>query len=287
MIAQPVNDALLQIFNVEHGACALLTTPAQSGGVKRILIDCGHNATMDWYPGRHLSHLGATSLEQLIVTNYDEDHVSGYPDLLAQGISVEWIIRNTSVTPSAIRSLKSETGMGKGIASLVQNLTNYSAPGSSPIATPKFQGVFLEYFRNDYPIFDDENNLSLVVYLSVYGTSFLFPGDMEYDGFEHLLATNMRFRKIVPTIDVLIASHHGRENGICESMFDEYLCRPKLVIISDDYKQYNTQETTNYYAGKTSGIRNFRGIGNTRKVLTTRRDGEICFTWIARQCKVF
>lgn len=282
-----VNDALLQIFDVEHGACALLTTPTKQGGWKRILIDCGHNSTAGWYPGRHLNSLGAMSLEQLIITNYDEDHVSGYPDLLSQRINVDWIMRNTSVTPEILKSLKSETGMGNGINLLAQALGGYLPPGFSTIPSPSFPGVSLEYFCNDYPVFVDENNLSLVVYMTVYGTSFLFPGDMECRGFEHLLAKNARFRQIASNINVLVASHHGRENGICEAMFDIYGCRPQLVVISDDYKQYDTQETTRYYASKTSGITNFREVGNTRRVLTTRRDGDIHFTWNNGQAVVF
>lgn len=287
MAALSVNDALLQIFDVEHGACALLTTPTNQGTPKRLLIDCGHNSTNGWYPGRYLRELGTTSLEQLIVTNYDEDHVSGYPDLIAQGLFVEWIMRNTSVTPATLSNLKRDTGMGNGIATLVQTLGQYLPPGGSPSPPPIFPGVSLEYFCNDYPIFEDENNLSLVVYLKVQNTSFLFPGDMEYDGFENLLLTNSRFRQIVSSIDVLIASHHGRENGICEAMFDTFCCRPQLVVISDDYKQYDTQETARYYASKASGINNFREWGRTRKVLTTRRDGDIHFTWKNGKAMVF
>jgi len=282
-----VNDALLQVFNVEHGACALLTTPAGLGGWRRILIDCGHNATTGWYPGRHLHNLGTTSLDQLIVTNYDEDHVSGYPNLLAHGVNVNWIVRNTSVTPATLRGLKQEAGMGPGIATLLKSLEGYFSPGGSPNPMPTFPGVSLEYFRNEYPVFDGENNLSLVVYMTVCGTTFLFPGDMESDGFEHLLETNLRFRQVVSNINVLVASHHGRENGICEAIFDTYGCRPQVVIISDDYKQYDTQETVNYYASKASGIANFRGLGNSRRVLTTRRDGDICFTWIKGQGHIF
>lgn len=40
MVPIPVNDALLQILNVEHGACALLTTPMGTGNWRRVLIDC-------------------------------------------------------------------------------------------------------------------------------------------------------------------------------------------------------------------------------------------------------
>jgi hypothetical protein len=37
----------LEVFDVEHGACALITT---SNG-KRVMIDCGHNAATNWRPG--------------------------------------------------------------------------------------------------------------------------------------------------------------------------------------------------------------------------------------------
>lgn len=282
----PVHDALLQVFNVEHGACALVTTPAGPGSWRRILIDCGHNATTGWYPGRHLRSMGVTFLEQLVITNYDEDHVSGYPDLLAQGVHVDWIFRNTSVAPATIRQLKSETGMGSGIGALVQSLGRFGPPGGNGVPAPTFPGTSMEYFHNDYPYFDDENNLSLVLYLTIYGTSFLFPGDMECDGFEHLLATSPRFRQVVGNINVLVASHHGRDNGICEAMFDTHGCRPQLVVISDDYKQYDTQQTTQYYACKASGITNFRSPGVSRKVLTTRSDGDLQFSFLDGKCWV-
>lgn len=280
----PVHDGLLQIVNVEHGACALLTSPVP-GGIKRLLIDCGHNATTKWYPGEHLRALGVTFLEQLVVTNYDEDHVSGFPNLLQQGIYVDWIIRNPTVAPQTIRHLKTEGGIGNGIEALVNSLGNFGPPavGKTP---PMYLGVSLEWFFNPYPVFDNENNLSLILHLNIYGFSFLFPGDMECDGFEYLLAMNQRFRTVVRSLDILIASHHGRDNGICAEMFDVWGCQPKLVVISDDYKQYDTQETVAYYASKCSGIQGFRGVPGVRKVLTTRSDGEITFTFQNRNCVV-
>ncbi|MFZ5538554.1 MAG: hypothetical protein ACOY5V_02290 [Pseudomonadota bacterium] len=59
----------LQIFDVEHGGCALLT--CRNG--MRMMIDCGHNATLGWYPGNHLGRPGVQHLEMLVVTNYDQD----------------------------------------------------------------------------------------------------------------------------------------------------------------------------------------------------------------------
>lgn len=279
-----MQDGLLQIFDVEHGACALFTSASTGVGCKRLLIDCGHNATLGWYPGEHLQQLGVRTLEQLVITNYDEDHVSGYPDLLRRGIHVDWMIRNSSVAPRVIKYLKSEDGMGRGIEALVNSLSHFGPPLASA-TPPSYPGVRLETFRNTYPVFEDENNLSLVLYLEIHGFKFLFPGDMECAGFEYLLQTNARFRSVIGSIDVLVASHHGRDSGICEAMFDNCSCKPQLVVISDDYKQYDTQETVSYYASKCSGIQDYRGCG-PRRVLTTRSDGEIDFTFVNGRCVV-
>jgi hypothetical protein len=51
-----VDDGILQIFDVDHGQCALLTLPSP-GGARRVLIDCGHSADFrgspwDRAPGR-------------------------------------------------------------------------------------------------------------------------------------------------------------------------------------------------------------------------------------------
>jgi beta-lactamase superfamily II metal-dependent hydrolase len=280
----PPQEAVLQVFNVEHGACALLTCNSPVG-YKRLMVDCGHNATTGWTPGEHLRLLGASTLEQLVVTNYDEDHVSGFRSFAANGVEVEWIKRNPSVSPSAIRSLKSEDGMGPGIDALATWL-DAGVPPSEGRQPHQFPGVQMEPFFNHYPAFDDENNLSLVLYLNIYGYKFLFPGDMECAGFEYLLATNARFRQIVGDVTVLVASHHGRRNGICEDMFTTHGCCPKVVVISDDYKQYDTQETTTWYANRCVGFDGFRGQPQRRRVLSTRSDGELRFTITPGNCVV-
>lgn len=56
---------------------------------------------------------------------------------------------------------------------------------------------------------------------------------------------------------LLVASHHGRRSGIYPQMFIVYGCAPKLVVISDDYKQYDTQETTSFFGLKTIDIYGF------------------------------
>lgn len=270
----------LQIFDVEHGACALVT----SDNGNRFMIDCGHNATTNWRPGEHLRALGATALQQLVITNYDEDHVSGLPDLL-KNVYVEWLLRNPTVAAADLYTLKSETGIGAGVRALAEVVPSFG-PSTSP--QPHFPNLNWHAFWNPYPAFTtNENDLSLVLYLTLNGTRFLFPGDLERRGWLNILRTNATFRSCVQDVDVLIASHHGRDTGVCRELFDVYGCKPQLVVISDDYHHYDTQRTTQYYASKSSGILGFRS-GGKRSVLTTRADGTVTFRWQGyRDCVVY
>lgn len=283
----PLRDGALQIFNVEHGACALLTMPP-TGACRRILIDCGDNSTTGWNPGTHLRSLDVQQLQMLVVTNYDEDHVSGLPALLQSGVAVHRVLRNPSVSPGIIEHLKSQDGSrpGRGIATLTAMLNANPMLDFQNGEPAVADGVSMEWFWNPFPRFIDENDLSLVLVLNVHGWRFMFPGDLERSGFLHMLATCPRFRLIASEIHVLIASHHGRESGVCSELFDMAGCRPELVVISDDYKQYATQETTNFYGSKATGITGFRGQPGHRRILTTRNDGQILFSFVDGRCLV-
>ena len=230
--------------------------------------------------------MGVTYIDMLICTNYDEDHMSGFPDLDRRGITVGCILGNPSVSAKTIVQLKTEDGMGAGIEAVASTLDARRQIGWAQ-TPPLIPGVNLTWSWNPYPFFDDENNLSLIATFDIHGFRFMFPGDMERRGWNNLLATCPPFRQTVTGVNVLIAAHHGRENGICEDIFDVYGCKPKLVVISDDYKQYDTQETTNYYASKAQGIVGYRGHSGMRYVLTTRKDGEIWFSFRNGRCDVY
>jgi beta-lactamase superfamily II metal-dependent hydrolase len=267
----------LEIFDVDHGACALLSVPTWSGAQKHLLLDCGHSNNFKgerWTPGAQLIHRDIHHIDLLICTNFDEDHASGAPSLIEHGISIANILGNPTVPAAVIQQLKTEDGMGPGIEIIATSLKDRALRGVTQ-TVPDFPGVSIMWAWNSWPAWDTENNLSLVVHLNIGGFNFLFPGDMEKDGFENLLR-NFTFAKWMGTIDVLVASHHGRANGVCEAMFDDFGCNPQLVIISDCAKTYQSQETVNYYASKCTGVRGFRQQEH-RYVLTTRHDSYIRF----------
>ncbi|MHB9103078.1 MAG: ComEC/Rec2 family competence protein [Sulfuricella sp.] len=280
-----INNGLLQFFNVDHGACSLLTLPTPQGN-KYVLIDCGHSTDYKggpWYPAEHLLSNGIKHVDLLIVTNFDEDHASGAPNMAEKGISVGSILGNPSVPPEAIEHLKSEDGMGNGIRVIVNSLAERRNLGELQ-TPPNIPGLSLSWFWNPWPYWDTENNLSLVAHLSIRGFNFLFTGDMERDGFENLLCYQP-FANLMRGIDMLVAPHHGRENGKCEKLFDEHGCRPTLVVISDCAKKYQSQETVPYYYNKAHGIQNFRDNG-PRYVLTTRSDDHFYFSFKGDKCFV-
>jgi len=240
------------------------------------MIDCGHNATARWHPGDYLASRGVSRIEALCISNYDQDHVSGFPNLADQ-VEIGTLFRNTSVAPEVIWRLKSEDGIvSAAMNRFVRAISHeFGPPGAAaPLRLP---GIGYRLYRNAYPSFEDQNNLSLVMGLTFGGCNFLFAGDLESAGWDRLLRTNPAFRTEVAATHVLIAAHHGRENGICAELFDVYGCRPQIVVVSDDYHQYDTQQTVAYYRAKCTGIADFRGQGR-RNVLTTRRDGAISFT---------
>lgn len=256
--------SILEIFDVEHGQCSLVTSTTG----ERMLIDCGHNTTSGWRPSSHLRDLGVGWLEQLVITNCDEDHASDLVAVREQtGIAV--LARNPTVRGADLYQLKAHGGMGRGIAALADMADGYDAPIIDP---PFFDGMTMTFFWNDYPRdFVDENNLSLVTILRWPRVSICFGGDMEVAGWRRLLQRD-DFVAAMGGITIFVASHHGRQNGYCAELFDQTRLRPEAVVISDSGIQYASQETVSLYRKHASG---FPHQGGRRHVLTTRCDGKI------------
>lgn len=259
----------IDIFDVEHGQCSLITSTIG----EHMLIDCGHNSTSGWRPSQHLAALGVGWIEELMITNYDEDHAS---DLVAlrNAVGIGILSRNPTVSGADIVQLKSHGGIGAGIAALAQMTEGY---GSAVAQQPFFDGLRTNHFWNTYPTdFVDENNLSLVSIFQWPTLSICFSGDMEVAGWKRLLL-RPDFRAAMANVTIFVASHHGRQNGYCPELFEQTGLNPEAIVISDSGIQYATQETVALYRKHARG---FPLNGSRRHVLTTRRDGRITFNML-------
>jgi beta-lactamase superfamily II metal-dependent hydrolase len=116
------------------------------------------------------------------------------------------------------------------------------------------------------------NNHSLVLVISYCGMKIVIPGDNETPSWNELMR-NLLFTMAVQNTTILIAPHHGREAGFCADLLD--LMKPSLVVISDG-EACDTSAASRYSA-KASGCQVANGIGTveTRKCVTTRKDGHI------------
>ena len=267
---------ILKIFDVEHGACAMLTS-SQAGIEGRLaMIDSGDNGTTGWRPSSHIKYqLGRTQLDYLIVTNADQDHLSDLEGLWEEGVCVATLHRNNGVSPDALRTIKLENG---DLTADIERFLAIHACYTHPVSFPfddYMGGITMSAFGNSYPEFADTNNLSLVVFIKFGNFKILFPGDMERAGWLKLLEQPAFQAELVGT-DILVASHHGRENGFCEEIFEYFT--PDAVVISDKPIAHETQLMVPDYRRviRPNGV--IVSATNARRhVLTTRRDGHITF----------
>ena len=240
------------------------------------MIDCGDNTSSGWNPSGFIRHqLGRTRIDYLFITNADQDHVSDLDGVVSGGIEIGVLIKNPTLSPEVLRAIKELGGpLTADMEQFLELQRGFNAPADVPF-NAGMGGVTCALFYNDYPSFVDTNNLSLVVFLRYGPFTILFPGDIEEDGWQQLLR-NPAFVAELRGTDILVASHHGRNNGLCTDIFDYFT--PQAVVISDDSIQYDTQETVpdySYYV-KENGVA-VLGEARRRHVLTTRRDGNILF----------
>jgi beta-lactamase superfamily II metal-dependent hydrolase len=257
------NPMRIHIFDVEHGECSAIETP--TGHL--MLIGAGHNATTNWRPSVWVKQRNQQPA-CMVLPNMDRDHLSDLPNFEPY-LRPASIVRNHSISPEWLRAKKlAESGeVHFSVQTAMHWMGNVFA--GDPI-TPNW-GMELDFFCHSIPTFQDTNNLSVVTFVRYSGCGIMFPGDLECAGWKAFL-TNPSFVVRLQQTNILIASHHGREGGYCADIFGTIgQCKPNIVVISDKAVCHDTQKH-NLYDAHCSGIT----FGNvTRKVLTTRNDGNI------------
>jgi beta-lactamase superfamily II metal-dependent hydrolase len=213
------------------------------------------------------------------VTNADQDHLSDLDGLWQEGIAITALMRNPYPAPADLRRVKLQGGpLTNDVQRFLDLHSRYVHPVAEPFDT-SMGGIQQRSYCNRYPEFADTNNLSLAVVFEFNGFKILFPGDLERAGWLALL-NREDFLAELPNVNILVASHHGRESGYCAEVFD--YCRPQAIVMSDKAIQYDTQRMTDIYRqhvlqNHPDGVL-VRTTMRRRRVLTTRRDGHIDIT---------
>ena len=264
------------VFNVEHGQ-SIFVYP-QGAPEYGMLIDCGN--TSDFNPIDlviqwkllPIDPTGRYVLRNLALTNYDHDHFSGLPYLRSR-VHIATTFLAPNVSASELLAIKPEkTEALEHLCYLKNTYTGTVQNYAPPYRIVPFSLTKNQFLGEQW----DTNNLSQVIFVQYGGSTICVCGDLEKAGWERMLQ-NVNFRSWLQSTDILVAAHHGRENGHAEEIFG--FCKPECVILSDKAIVHRTQEgMAQAYASRT------RGDGVTlvsaptvqrRKVLTTRNDGHI------------
>jgi beta-lactamase superfamily II metal-dependent hydrolase len=253
------------IHNVGHGSCVSFLHDNGNS----MVWDCGH--IEENRPSVFLPYWGIHRISRFFITNFDQDHISDFPNLLAK-IPIEVVHTNTYVGSALLEAIKKESGpITAQMRSVINYLGDLEAAGAKPpLVPPDFPGVEFTVYCHPYsPNHSTTNDLSLVTIANCNGVKFVVAGDMSEKGWGDLLLRR-DFVLAISDCALFIASHHGRKDGYSEEIMR--LVNPDVVVISDSNIKHATQEMTNIYARHASGI-NYGG--RVRSVLSTRNDGDI------------
>ena len=269
----------IRVWDVEHGCCVMVqyVTPVgldQVLGGRLAMIDSGSSG--DFRPSQYIRALNRNRLDYLFITNADQDHMSDLKGLDDAGIEVVTLIRNPSYTGDELRRIKLASGPLTNDASWYVKACGDFTDGLPDVPFDQgMNGITYRSFWNSPAQFQDTNNLSLAVFIKYRNFKMLFPGDLEKPGWRALLQ-RPEFRTELAGTDILMASHHGRESGYCEDIFEYFT--PHCVVISDKPIVHATQDMVPDYRRviRENGVR-VRTTMKDRHVLTTRRDGWIQF----------
>lgn len=237
-----------------------------------MLIDCGNTPEFD--PINYLidrRYISNGVLKNLTLTNYDQDHFSGFPNL-REKVFIETINFAKNLTSSEIKDLKEKplTEAVKKVCDIKDEYVHSPVNYNPPYAIQPF------HLQKEHLDKVDTNNLSQVIFIEHYDTVVCVSGDLEEKGWQTLLQANPVIKDWLKRTNIFIASHHGRENGYCPDVFSH--CKPECIIISDKGIIHDTQKNMSAVYGthvSTNGIKLGVNSSEPRKVLTTRDDGHI------------
>lgn len=251
----------LRIFAVDQGFCALAT----AGKEASVLIDCGVNAASGFRPAGWLDEVqGVPPVRDLVLSVHADSYVADLPGVFRRLGSTR-----VHTNPSLLAAWKpvlasyTQAKLVEPAGSRAPDLTFHAESPSTERAP-----MTMSFFHNHRPQFKDSANLSLVTFLSANTFHVLLGAAMRADGWRALLHLPA-FRERLRTVDVLVASRHGRHSGFCAELFE--ICEPQLIIVPDAASEAPVNTET--YAPHASGLR-FTD-GSYRYVLFTRADGTI------------
>lgn len=202
------------VLDVGQGQCIVLKS-----GEEFALVDCGSAwADAGELASRQLQAMGCGDLDYLILTHYDNDHVSGVSGLFAR-LNVEQIVVTPDAEDAAVQTAVLETAEAFGTEIIsVYNRKSISLGAAEIIIYPPLGKK-------------TDNERGLAVRASSGEDSVFITGDMSQDTEKLLLKTYA-----LEESDVLVAGHHGAKNSTSMALLKAL--KPDIACISVGSNSY-------------------------------------------------
>lgn len=265
------------IFNVGQAQCIFFYP--RSNPEYGMLVDCGSGEDYDptdFLVEKGFFHRmgGINTLSNLTLTNYDHDHFSGLPKL-RQNVFIQTVSLPQNISSTELKSIKPE------ITNALQNVCylkdTYTTP--APYHTPPYSKYLYSLTQDELGMEAiNTNHLSQLVFIEYGGSKICIGGDLERNPAWGKILQKTEIQNHLRSTNVVVAAHHGHDNGYHEDIFLHCL-NPDCIVISDKDIIYDTQDgmASIYSKHVPMGIA-LNGANPARKVLTTRSDGHL---WIS------
>lgn len=217
------SELRVDFYDMGKADAMLITTPQG----RRILIDTGTNKGGKQLVERFEKD-GISTIDTLIITHYDKDHVGG-ADKVLENLSVRRVIM-----PVYDKESKQHTQFVEALQTL-DDAEILPMEIGSEMTLDVEDGVRLHItaaHRSSYGA-DEENDFSLAVRMGYGETKFFFTGDAEALRQQELLEEGD------VACDVLKVPYHGRLVGTSEQFLAA--ASPKIAYITDDEEEPASQ----------------------------------------------
>lgn len=247
----------ITILPIEKGFC----TTIELQSTYTMMIDCGSGGIFQ--PYKYIAEKRWQYLDYLILTAYNLDYLTGFPELInyccEQNIPIQFLAFNPTITPSQLFHLQY-------FPILLGNCLQRCQGNSQ---TMKFDDLEIVFFWHQPANFFSPQNASLVTFISYRDIHMILPSDLHRDGWLNLLSLK-HFQQNLEKVNIFVAADHGSDQGYCPEVFD--YCSPAVVIISDQNNQTVNDHMMNQYA---SHVNHNKSDISQKKVLTTYEHGTI------------
>ncbi len=199
----------VHFIDVGQGDSALLELP----GEKTMLIDAGDNGSEGVILG-YIDSLDIDRIDYLIATHPHADHIGG----------MEEIIKSYDIGAMYMPRVSSESRTFEKMLDAIEekDVPLYTLESGKSIDT---EGVAIDVLSPPENLFEDKNNNSAIVKITLGEKSFLFMGDAESQAEEELLKNVQDI-----SCDVLKVGHHGSSTSSGKRFLEAAM--PKYAVIS-------------------------------------------------------